>query len=385
MSSPRPQVAFVELQIRQYRVPFFEALRSELASRDVDLRLLHSTPGPGQDTRGDFVELPWGEYLRRRDIGPRGRSLTWQVAPPALWRADLVVVTQATRLLLNYRLLGRRRRGGPLIAFWGHGRSPYPDAIPLSESVKRWASRQPDWWFAYTDGVVDVVAGFGFPRDRITSVQNSTDTRRMAAQVAAVSADVIALRRELGITTEGPVGLFVGALVPEKRLDYLLTAADRIRAQVPDFELVVVGEGPLAGWLAEQAGSRPWLHHLGKRFGDGLAPVLAAASVLLVPQWVGLVITDALAAGRPLIASAAAAHGPEIAYLRSGRNGLLVDDAGDPGRYAAAVVEVLTDPDGLQRLQAACVADAAAFGLEAMATRFADGVERALAVGRRRS
>jgi glycosyltransferase involved in cell wall biosynthesis len=385
MSSPRRQVAIVELEIRQYRVPFFDALRLELATRDIDLRLLHSTPGPDQDARGDLVELPWGHHLRRREFGLGGKSLKWQDAPPMLWRADLVVVTQATRLLLNYRLLWRRRRSGPLVAFWGHGRSPHPDAIHLSESVKRWASRQPDWWFAYTDEVADVVAGFGFPRDRITSVQNSTDTRRMTAQVAAASVDVDGSRGELGISTEGPVGLFVGALVPEKRLDFLLTAADWIRAQVPNFELIVVGEGPLAGWMAEQAGSRPWLHHLGRRFGDDLAPVLAAASLLLVPQWVGLVITDGLAAGRPLIASAAAAHGPEIAYLRSGRNGLLVDDAGDPRRYAAAVVEVLADPEGLRRLQAACVEDAAAFGLEAMATRFADGVERALAAGRRRS
>jgi glycosyltransferase involved in cell wall biosynthesis len=385
MSSLRRQVAIVELELRQYRVPFFDALRIELASRDVDLRLLHSTPGPGRDARGDLVELPWGRYVRLREFGLGGKSVKWQDAPPMLWRAELVVVTQATRMLLNYRLLWRRRRGGPLVAFWGHGRSPYHDAIPLSESVKRWASRQPDWWFAYTDEVVDVVAGFGFPRERITSVQNSTDTRRMEAEVAAASADVGGLRGELGITTEGPVGLFIGALVPEKRLDFLVSAADRIRAQVPDFELVVVGEGPLAGSMAEQARSRPWLHLLGRRFGDELAPVLAAASVLLVPEWVGLVITDGLAAGRPLIASAAAAHGPEIAYLRSGRNGLLVDDGGDPGRYAAAVVEVLADPEGLRRLQSACVEDAAAFGLEVMATRFADGIEGALAAGRRGS
>jgi hypothetical protein len=116
-----------------------------------------------------------------------GRNLLWQSPPPALWKADLVVVEQATQLLLNYLLLLRRHAGGPPVGFWGHGTSPYRDAHRAGEAVKRLVSAQPDWWFAYTDGVVDRVMAFGFPRDRITSVRNATDTSALAAEVEGVS------------------------------------------------------------------------------------------------------------------------------------------------------------------------------------------------------
>ncbi len=385
MSDLRPRVVFIQSEVRQYRVPFLEALRQGLLDGGVDLELLHNNPSLGHDERRDFAHLPWGRATAARQVGVGGRRFLWQEAPKDLWTADLVIVEQATRMLLNYRLLLRRRWGGPKVAFWGHGRSPYPDASQLSEGVKRWVSTQPDWWFAYTDGVVERVADLGFPRERITSLHNSTDTRRMRAWVDAISrSDVDRFREERGINGEH-VGLFVGALVPEKRLDVLLEAADQIAASVPSFALVLAGDGPLKDWLQEQTLTRPWLHPIGQCFDRDLAVALKLSSVLLIPAWVGLVITDGFAAGRPVITSRAAPHPPEVDYLRHGKNGLLVDDGGDAQAYARAVVETLEHPTLLEELQAACFEDASSYSIEDMASRCAAGILEALAAERRRS
>jgi L-malate glycosyltransferase len=381
----RPRVVIVQRAIRQYRIPFLERLRDELDPRGIALSVMHNTPQRDDDHRKDVVVPDWAHRLDARTVGVNGKRLLWQSPPPALWKADLVVVEQATQLLLNYLLLLRRHAGGPLVGFWGHGTSPYRDAHRAGEAVKRWVSGQPDWWFAYTDGVVDRVSDFGFPRARITSVRNATDTSALAAEVEGVSDEQVErLRRELGVGP-GPVGLFVGALVPEKKLEFLVQAGEAIRRAVPEFDLVIAGDGDMQGWVARRVADRPWLHYAGQRFGRDLATLLKLSSFLMVPAWVGLVVTDSFAAGRPLFTGRSEAHGPEIEYVVHGRNGLLIDDGHDPLRYAAGVVAALREPGLLDELQRGSRADADRYGIEDMAVRFAAGIEDALASGRRRS
>ena len=386
MSNP-PRVAVVQRTIRRYRMPFFRSLGSELEQRGIQLAVVHNTPPRDQDRRKDVVDdesLAWAKRAPARDVGIAGKTLLWQSAPRGLHQADLVVVEQASRLLLNYRLLLRRRFGGPKVALWGHGDDPYPDPSMTAERFKRFYSTQPDWWFAYTDGVAELVEAFGFPGERITAVNNSTDTQQLAAAVRAVSDDQVQQLRDAHGIRGDQVGLYAGALVPEKRLDHLVEAADVVRDASPAFELVLVGDGPLAPWVQEQASRRPWMHYLGQQFGDDLARVMQLSAFLMVPTWVGLVIVDGFAAGLPLIARASAAHGPEIDYLRQNENGRLVDDGGDPRRYAEGVVAVLQDPPRLDRMRAGCREDAIRMGTEEMARRFADGIEAAIAAPRRR-
>ena len=377
-------MAIVQRAIRQYRVPFLEALKTDLEARGIDLSVVHNTPAKEDDQRGDVAGVAWGEHAGARSIRLGGKALLWQQVPRSVWEADLVVVEQATQLLLNYALLARRPVGGPMVGLWGHGNSPYRDANRASEAVKRAVSGQPDWWFAYTDGVAERVAGFGFPADRITSVRNAIDVRRLAAEVAAVPTDEVQrVREQLGLRGRS-VGLFIGALVPEKRLDFLLAAGTAIHAAHPDFELVIAGDGTLRTWVAEQARAHAWLHYAGQLFGPDLAALLKVATVLMIPHWVGLVVTDSFAAATPLVVSRAAAHGPEIEYLRHNENGLWIDDGGDPRRYAQALVAALDEPGLLERLAQGCREDASRYGTEDMAARFAEGVASALAAGPRR-
>lgn len=381
----RPRVVIVHRAIRQYRGPFLDRLRDELDHRGIALAVMHNTPHRDDDHRKDVAAPDWAHRLDAHMVSVGGKHLHWQSPPPALWKADLVVVEQATQLLLNYLLLLRRHAGGPLVGFWGHGTSPYRDAHRAGEAVKRWVSGQPDWWFAYTDGVVDRVSDFGFPRDRITSVRNATDTSALAAEVEGVSdEEVERLRRELGVGP-GQVALFVGALVPEKNLEFLLQAGEAIRRAVPEFELVIAGDGAMQGWVSQRVADRPWLHYAGQRFGRDLAALMKLSSFLMVPAWIGLVVTDSFAAGRPLFASRSEAHGPEIEYIVHGVNGLLIDDGHDPLRYAAGVVAALQQPGLLGELQRGSRAEADRYGVEDMAVRFATGIEDALASGRRRS
>jgi glycosyltransferase involved in cell wall biosynthesis len=371
----RPRrVVLVQRSVRNYRAGFFDLLRTDLARDGIDVVLLHSTPGIGADVRDDALDVPWSTNIGRRVVRVGGRPLVWQPLVQVLRDADLVIVEQASQLLLNYRLLLRQALGGPRVAFWGHGRSFADDPSAVGERIKAWVSTRPHWWFAHTSMSADVLRGFGVEPSRVTVVDNAIDTDRLRSELGAVSAeDLDRLREELGLSA-GPIGLFLGNLRDTKRIDVLVEAAALIRHAVPDFELLIVGHGPAA---AEAAGV-PWIHAIGARYGAERAAMLRLATVLLVPAAVGLVVLDGLVAGVPLVTSRDGAHGPEIVYLVDGETGILVDGRPDARRYADAVVALLQDDATLASMQRRCLDAAGQYSVEAMAGRFASGIREAL-------
>jgi glycosyltransferase involved in cell wall biosynthesis len=143
--------------------------------------------------------------------------------------------------------------------------------------------------------------------------------------------------------------LAVGRLVPKKGLDVLIEAARRL--PMP-FELRIVGHGPererlRAAIQAGGLGDRVWL--AGPVTHADLPACYAAAHVVVVPSVVdasgdrdGLpnVVLEAMASGRPVVASDVAAIGTAVAHRRSG----LLVPPGDPDALAAAITELATAP-----------------------------------------
>jgi hypothetical protein len=173
-------VTVVYRWLPHYRVPFYEALRTELDRRGVTLRLLHGEPTAEEATRQDTGSIPWAHLIDSRVISVGTRSLLWQRCGSLLRGSELVIVEQASKLLLNYMLLAAQWMGGPKVAFWGHGRNFRREgASRLGEAVKRLSSRWPHWWFAYTEGSAEIVRDLPYPADRITVVQNAIDTTEL--------------------------------------------------------------------------------------------------------------------------------------------------------------------------------------------------------------
>lgn len=378
-SSRRRRVAIVYRIVPRYRLAFYELLRERLDARGIELALIYGQPGPEDAKKADTVDVPWGRYLPSRIVRLGGREIYWQPVLGAVAACDLVVVEQASKLLVNYPLMARQALGGPKVAFWGHGRNfQSGEASALGEWIKRQLSTRVHWWFAYNEASARIVADLGFPRERITDVRNAIDTRSLAAAADAVDEDQRArLRASLGLGG-GPVGLFIGGMYPGKGLPFLLEACRRIRARVPGFEALFVGAGSEQAHVERATEHEAWIHYLGPRHGDDKARVASLADVMLMPRYLGLVVLDAFALGLPLITTDAPGHGPELAYLEHGVNGLVVASGDDPGPYADAVSELLLDPPRLERMRERCLRDREAYSIEEMARRFADGIEAAL-------
>ena len=376
----RTRRVLVVLQyLPQYGVPFFERLRQLLQQAGVELVLLHGQPGDGNAGRGDAVTVTWSTRIRNRRVPLLGRAVYWQPCLGEALQADLVIVEQASKLLVNYPLLALQMAGVKRLAFWGHGRTPKastPSAI--GEAAKAFMSRRVHWWFAYNDLSARYVRELGFGAGRITSVQNAIDTRTLAAAAAAVTeCELAALREKLGLA--GPnVCLYIGAMYREKRLPFLIAACELVKKQVPDFEMLFVGSGPDRYIVEETVARNKWMRYLGPLFDDDKVPYFRLARLVLMPSAVGLGILDSFALEVPMVTTAAAYHGPEIDYLQDGVNGVMVQDSGSPAAYAGRVASLLADQAVLERLKAGCRRSAGIYSVESMAKNFADGVVAAL-------
>ena len=183
------------------------------------------------------------------------------------------------------------------------------------------------------------------------------------------------LARELGLG-DGPMGLFLGSLYRDKRLDYLISAADEIAARMPTFQLVIAGEGPARDSVAAAAAGRPHVNWVGRAEGERKAVLLKRAAAMLLPGAVGLAVVDAFVAGLPVVTASIDTNGPEIEYVRDGENGCVVSAAAGPGEFAEAAHSVLADGEqlreGAARMGRTCTT-------EGMVERFVEGIELALA------
>lgn len=65
--------------------------------------------------------MPLGMFVGSKIVRVGGREIFWQPVLGHVSGADLVIVEQATKLLVNYVLLAQQALGRTKFAFWGHG------------------------------------------------------------------------------------------------------------------------------------------------------------------------------------------------------------------------------------------------------------------------
>lgn len=162
---------------------------------------------------------------------------------------------------------------------------------------------------------------------------------------------------------DSPVVLFFGRLDPRKGARVLCEAFPAIKHLAPQARLVVGGDGPDRDACERSIPEalRGDVEFLGRVGAESVAAVLGSAGVVALPalggESFGIVLLEAMAAGRPVVATSIPGY---AAVARDGLEALLVPP-GDPDRLAAAVATVLNDQALGDRLVQAGRARAAEF------------------------
>lgn len=379
--SPRkvPRIVIIQRRMTHYRVPLFQLMRDKFRAAGVELAVAFGDPTAQERKNMDSGILSWGTHVPCRYFFDG--NFCWQNAHGLAQGADLVILAQENKLLLNHLLMLRKRRFK--LAFWGHGANLQTDRPNgWKECYKRWTTNQVDWWFAYTQLSATLVRAAGFPHDRITLLNNAVDSSELHWQRQSITPEETAsLRRSVGFGN-GPTGVYVGSLYPGKRLDFLFSACEAIRREVPDFQLLVLGDGPERDCVRAWCATHSWARWVGARFGREKVAYLSLAHVLLNPGALGLSIMDSFVCQVPMITTDFSKHGPEISYLQHGVNGVVTRN--DLDAYIKSTINLLNNEQERADLRLGCSLSALEYTVENMSGNFVEGAMRCLEIPRNR-
>ena len=369
------RVVIVQRRLTHYRIPLFQRLRSDLGARGIILSVVYGNGTAEELKKNDGGILNWGEYVPVRYF--MGGSIAFQFGlSTRIKDNDLIVIAQENKLINNFYFIYRRFVSGRRIAFWGHGRNFQGTEGSFFERIKERTTVMVDWWFAYTQLSKEVVKRTGFSDEKITVLNNSIDTHELSDQLNKLRLESrTVVRRGFGIA-DGIVGLYIGSLYKEKRIDWILRAGEELSTRIVGFQMVIVGDGPMRSLVEDSVNKYDWLIYLGTKHGSEKARVLYCADFLINPGLIGLSVLDAFVAGLPVITSSYNKHGPEISYVVDGSNGLISKD--DLDSYISVCVDLVKKPDLLSRLKEGARESASDFSIENMSARFTEGVVQAL-------
>ena len=278
-------------------------------------------------------------------------------------------------------ILGRlaaRLAGAPHIIHTPHGHVFYGHFGRLASALFLALERR---FACFTDKMVALTPterqdhidlGVGCAQDIVT-IHSGVDLDSFAAQ----GLDAAVEKASLGLDPTRPLVGFAGWLLPIKGPMHLLNAMESVWQIHPDANLVFVGKGALEAELRQKAGrlgADGRVAFLGWR--DDLNEIMPLFDVFVLPslnEGMGRVLVEAMAAGRPIVASRVGGI-PDL--VRHGVNGLLVP-ARDEIQLADSISWLLSNPDKAARMGAAGRRKCGEFGLCEMVSGL-DGLYRSL-------
>jgi glycosyltransferase involved in cell wall biosynthesis len=370
-----PKVHVLQEQVPRYRVPFFRFLSKELHNRDLDLRVVSSSILPGTDELGfrhQRMLTSNGGFFALKTIN-RERPVAL-ILPHDARYAPVAAETRLLRSRERKQLLwgmGTARRYGVAAEYYND-----PVAIArrsglawvrysrlAAEAVRRSMLSTCDHYLSYTKFSTDNLLDGGFDAARITTLNNAVEALATPEQV------LTAQRVPLQI-------LFVASLVEDKEPLAAVQIVDQLRLLAPSTTLHIVGDGPLRPQCEQAANGRQWVHYHGPQRGKRLRDLALASDIAIIPGRVGLALLDMASAGLPMATFAASLHGAEIAYLKNGINGLLLQKNIDTA--AKELRALLTDRPAIERMRNEAFSTANKYTVRNMAVNFADGVTATL-------
>jgi len=198
--------------------------------------------------------------------------------------------------------------------------------------------------FCVISAVIDgELAAEGVPVQKRIQIPNGVNTERFAPLAPA---QIIALRSRLDLPADARVVVFVGRLVPEKRVDLLTGIWSSVRETVPRALLLIVGSGSEEVELKQRA--EDGILFLGSQ--ADVTPYLQAADLFVLPsaaEGLSLALLEALACGLPVIATSVGGNPEVIHHLETG----WLTPPDDPLALTEAIVTLLEDEKLQSRLR----------------------------------
>jgi glycosyltransferase involved in cell wall biosynthesis len=234
--------------------------------------------------------------------------------------------------------------GVPALIETTHGREIWREGKHLRGYfwVDRQVGRLTDRFIAVSEAVArHLIENKRVPAHKITVIRNGRDLSRFhpVSRIQTIEA-----RAELNLGKDPPVILMLARFSVEKGHQLLIDAVRQLVEHWPRLVVLLAGDGPLEQDIKTQStefGLNDNVRFLGYR--SDTQKLFAASDVVVLPskiEGLPLVAVEALASGRPVVATAVGGT-PEVVIDH--QTGLLAPPE-DPSRFAEALNHLLSDP-----------------------------------------
>lgn len=267
----------------------------------------------------------------------------WQLirqAPP-----DCVVVHGGIYDLTSWVvLLWGRAAGCPVLAWTIGLQRP-------ERGLKLWARR---FFYSLAQGLLlygdypkRLLSESGMDPSRMYVIYNSLDVvSQRAAERDVTEQQVSALRTLYRMSRESRNLIFIGRIVPRKRLAILIESFSRLLEKGCDMHLFLIGDGSdvsMLKALAQRLGYESRIHFVGALYDETMiAQYMKLSHATVIPE-AGLPIIHPMGYGLPaIISDNIEQHGTEWEAVQEGKTGFFFRD-GDVDDLAAAIEKCFVD------------------------------------------
>lgn len=146
-----------------------------------------------------------------------------------------------------------------------------------------------------------------------------------------------------------PYVLYAGRHIADKRVESLPAAVERVRRQIPELELVILGRGTSTPAVVQAAAGKEWIRMPGFVDEDELRELMAHAACLANPsrrEGYGLVVVEAAAFGTPVVL-VADENNASTELISTDVNGFVARSA-SPADLGEALTAVLAGGEALR-------------------------------------
>jgi len=345
------RIGIQQRALPHYRAPLYDAIAKRCPD-PVEVFAGYPEASEGVRRAEALNHAEW-RFSRNRCLAVGRQKAYWQpdfVGWMESFRPEVLLVESNPRILSNYGGFRRARKRGICVIGWGVGvMGNSKDEGPYGWIMRRYF-RQFDGMIAYGTKGAEDFRRLGVDEDRVFIARNSVSSRDIDKLLDDPAEAEVLVRefREWHQISGQQVILFLGRMVPEKRVDLLFNAVKRVSMNC---HILMVGDGPCRETLEREA-KKDGIHatFVGHLTGRDLAVAIRSSDICVLPGQGGLAIQEAMTAGVPVISGVA--DGTQVDLVEHGVTGFrfLGDNIAS---LSNLIVESLSRPDLIAKMGAA--------------------------------
>jgi glycosyltransferase involved in cell wall biosynthesis len=210
---------------------------------------------------------------------------------------DIIIFLANTGNISYWRIIHWAKKREKKIIIWTSGWDPGRAKGTILQFKNRMVSaffRKADFFLTYSSSARSYVESMGIDKAKIEVCYNGIETDYLVKNSLPIIRKSRELIRKYNLE-HYLTFLYVGGLVPEKKVDLLLDAFLELHKKYDKIKLILIGDGPLKSMVEEKLNNsnEPNILYLG-RIIEGIDSFFAASDCLILPGAGGLALNQGM-------------------------------------------------------------------------------------------